>query len=188
MDLGSVFLILALAVLVAWYVSRPFFESQSWQAHVTPSAEEHERSALLAERDRVLNAIQELDFDYALGKIPQEDYPRQRAQMLKQAAEVLRSLDGLAHGKTMKGDFEDQVEAAIAARHREAESRPSRRAGAQPGSDEAHVAQVDDELEALLAQRRRERQGKAAGFCPKCGKAVQKTDRFCPKCGARLSG
>jgi predicted amidophosphoribosyltransferase len=30
-------------------------------------------------------------------------------------------------------------------------------------------------------------QGKAAGFCPKCGRPVQAADRFCPKCGATLS-
>jgi predicted amidophosphoribosyltransferase len=41
-------------------------------------------------------------------------------------------------------------------------------------------------MEALIASRRRERPEKAAGFCPRCGKPVQKLDRFCPKCGTAL--
>ena len=33
----------------------------------------------MAERDRVINSLQELDFDFKLGKIPEEDYPVQRS-------------------------------------------------------------------------------------------------------------
>jgi hypothetical protein len=35
----------------------------------------HEVSALKAERDRVINSLQELDFDHKLGKIPQRIIP-----------------------------------------------------------------------------------------------------------------
>lgn len=180
MDLGSIFLILALALLVAWYVSRPFFTVQNGRVHVDTSSREHQRSALLAERDRLLHAIQELDFDNALGKIPEEDYPQQRAYMLSRAAEVLRALDALDHREPGEQDFEAQVEAALTARR----ASPSTE-DALPRADEVDVSQ-NDELEELLARRRRERQGKAAGFCPRCGKPIQKTDRFCPKCGARV--
>ncbi len=50
------------------------------------------------------------------------------------------------------------------------------------------ASEPDDDLEIMLANRRRVRQEKAGGFCPKCGGAVQKSDRFCPKCGAKISG
>jgi predicted amidophosphoribosyltransferase len=43
----------------------------------------------------------------------------------------------------------------------------------------------DDALEAIIASRRRERSEKAGGFCPKCGRPVQKSDYFCPRCGAK---
>jgi hypothetical protein len=49
------------------------------------------------------------------------------------------------------------------------------------------LASPDDPLEAQLANRRRERQGKAAGFCHKCGGPLQKSDLFCPKCGAKTA-
>jgi hypothetical protein len=44
----------------------------------------------------------------------------------------------------------------------------------------------DDDLEVLLAKRRRDRQEKSTGFCSMCGDPVRKSDRYCPKCGARI--
>ena len=49
------------------------------------------------------------------------------------------------------------------------------------------VVDADDEVEVQLANRKRSRQDKSAGFCPQCGRPVQKSDRFCPKCGYALS-
>jgi predicted amidophosphoribosyltransferase len=54
------------------------------------------------------------------------------------------------------------------------------------GGNGAGSGAPDDELETLLANRRRVRSEKSGGFCPQCGGAVQKSDRFCPKCGGRL--
>ena len=182
MDIGSIFLILGLFILVGLFISRPFLERTS----VSVSQEEHEYSALLAERDRLLNALQELDFDNALGKVPEDDYPSQRSALLQRGAEVLRQLDTYQK-EVPEGDLsagmEDRLEAAIAARRADAA-----RVNAAPqlqtveGIPNSQGA-ADDDLEALLASRRRDRREKAAGFCSQCGGAVQKSDRFCPKCG-----
>lgn len=180
MDLGSLFLLLALLVLVSLFISRPFFEKRLAGSEEALSREDHDRSALMAERDRLLNALQELDFDYALGKIPEEDYPAQRTSLLTRGADVLRSLDSLEPaGGT--GKAEDRLEAMIAARRADAGpgANPVRRAGATGG-------EADEDLEVRLSARRRQRQEKSAGFCPQCGGPVLKSDRFCPKCGNTL--
>ena len=187
MDIGSLFLILALLILVVLFISRPFYERRSAIGLSTVSGEEeHELSTLLAERDRLLNALQELDFDHALGKIPDEEYPIQRAFLLQHGAEVLRELDAY-QAETPQNDAEDRIEAVIAARRADAR-RASARNQEEYSSVQAatRIASIDDNLETLLANRRRERQGKSAGFCPQCGGPVQKSDRFCPKCGATL--
>jgi hypothetical protein len=44
----------------------------------------------------------------------------------------------------------------------------------------------DDEIESMLAARRKGRKGRSAGFCPKCGKVVLVTDQFCANCGKAL--
>jgi hypothetical protein len=178
MDIGSILILLALLILVGLYVARPLFERKSNQI----SQEEHEYSALLAERDRTLTALQELDFDYTLGKIPEEDYPAQRARMLAYGVEVLRSLDAHARQPGTAERAEDRLERAIAERRAQRVTVASAAPIAEPAGSPPSGG--DDQLEAKIAERRRMRNGKAAGFCPKCGSPLQKSDRFCPRCGA----
>jgi RNA polymerase-binding transcription factor DksA len=171
MDIGALFLLLALLILIALFVSRPFFVRQ-------PAAtlqEEHIASTLLAERDRILNALQELDFDYALGKIPAEDYPAQRGSLLQRGAAILRQLDALSPISGPEESAEDRLEADIA----------SRRADAAVKSASVQAA-TDEDLEALIAKRRAVLKDKAAGFCPKCGHPILSSDSFCPQCGYAL--
>jgi len=174
MDIGSIFLILGLLILVGLFISRPFCERKA----TVVSGQEHEFSALMAERDRVLNALQELDFDHSLEKIPEADYPVQRATLLQSGAEILRRLDALL-SEASSGDLEARMEAAIAARSQASSVETGRR-------NLRAIYGPDDDLEALLANRRRSRIEKSAGFCPQCGSPVQQSDRFCPKCGASL--
>lgn len=173
MELGAIFLLLALLILVGMFVSRPFMESRRLSV---VSAEEHEISSLLAERDRLITALQELDFDHVLGKIPSEDYPNMRGNLLTQAAEVLRRLDELQpQAAAAPANAESRVEAAIAARRADASAR----------KPEAKVLS-DEELEDAVAARRAQRKEKSGGFCPNCGKPVLRSDRFCPACGKSI--
>jgi hypothetical protein len=191
MGLGSVFLILALMLLVGLVVSRPFLENSKPIAQKDdPYQLEHKRSTLMAERDRLLRALKELDFDYALGKIPEEDYPSQRKLLLQKGVDILRKLDEIQPGEGTQ-EFDLQLEAAIAAHRVELEdlSHAPNGNGRKPLSRIAGavVASPEDDLEVLLANRRRDRRDKATGFCPKCGAPHQKSDLFCPKCGAKVS-
>jgi hypothetical protein len=181
MDIGSILLILALLILVGLFIARPLFDRRAIIVNGHMGQEDHQLSALLAERDRVLNALQELDFDYSLGKIPEEDYPVQREAMVRHGAEVLRMLDEL-QARPGSSAVDDRLELAIAARRAEVVG-----AGPQPSPSAAPTYREDDEIEARLASRRRERMEKSAGFCPQCGRPVQKSDRFCPVCGSALS-
>lgn len=174
MDIGSIFLILGLFVLVGLFVGRPFLERKA----VPVSPEDRQVSSLLAERDQILNALQELDFDYTLGKIPELEYPAQRSALLQRGADVLRQLDSL-HPDNSNEDAEARLEAVIAARRADLGVAPN-------GASGRLVHAPDDDLEAVIASRRRQHNEKAGGFCPKCGRPVQKSDRFCPKCGAIL--
>jgi len=172
-----------LLLLVALFIARPLMEKRS----VAVSQEEHELSALLAERDRILTALQELDFDYTMGKIPEEEYPAQRAALLQQGAEILRKLDEL-QGVSAQEEADIRLEAAIAARRADASRMPVAVAGngASPLRTAGVATGPDDGLEVLIASRRRQKTEKAAGFCPQCGGPVQKSDRFCPKCGTKV--
>jgi len=175
MDLGSIMLILALALGVGIYISLPLTRHSATEKLVSSKKStddvDHKRSALLAERDRVLTALQELDFDQALGKIPAEDYPEQRTELLTSGAAVLRQLDEIEPAGGTGASAEDRIEVAVAQRR---------------GEVRRVASNGNDDLEMAIAARRRVRTEKTAGFCPKCGKPVQSSDIFCAHCGASL--
>jgi rubrerythrin len=170
MDIGAIFFTLAVITLVGMYVGQPFIQHRGRRA----TQEDHEYSSLMAEYDRAVNTLQELDFDNSLGKVPAEDYPRQRAELLAKGAELLRKLDDLRPQES-SSDAESRVEAAAA----------SRRADSSAGKSVAVLD--DDDLESMISARRKTRKEKSAGFCPKCGKPVQVSDRFCPSCGKAIN-
>lgn len=174
MEIAAILLTLGVIILVGLYLYAPFLERQARRV----SQEEHELSALMAERDRVVNSLQELDFDFNLGKIPEGEYPVQRAALLQKGADILRSIDTLTlpspngrGGNEVQG-AESRLEKAITARRADASAK------------QAEV--TDDDLESLIVSRRKSRNGKSADFCPKCGKPVIASDKFCPSCGKSL--
>ncbi len=187
--IGALFMVLAVAFLVGLYIGQPFLRGLNLTAKQKrkPDSDEAERqrSTLLAERDRILTSLQDLDFDYALGKVPDEDYPLQRMAFMEEGAEVLRELDVLEPQSVLKVSAEDRLEAAVAARRADA------RANGNNGTALAAVgaprrrtlSNGSDEVEKMVEARRQNRPEKAAGFCPHCGKPVQKSDKFCSRCG-----
>lgn len=169
MELTAIFFTLAILILVAIYLYAPFMNRRAHRV----TEEEHDLSALMAERDRVINSLQELDFDYKLGKIPEEDYPAQRAALLQKGADVLRRIDTIAPQPTSIQDADARIEKAIAARRADASVEK--------------LEPSDEELESMIAARRKGRREKSSGFCPRCGKPIMVSDQFCPSCGKSLS-
>ncbi len=158
MDIGAIFILLALTILVAMYLAQPYMDRRA----KVVSAEELELSALFAERDRAISALKELEFDNSLGKVPAEDYRLQRAELMQKGADAMRQIDEYkAGGAPMP---EDGLEDAIAARRADTS---------------------EDDLESLIAARRSKRKAKSGGFCPNCGHPLLSGDKFCTSCGKR---
>jgi predicted RNA-binding Zn-ribbon protein involved in translation (DUF1610 family) len=171
MDIGSILIGLALLIAVAFIVAQPLIEPRRRQV-----AEKGEADRLRQQRDQLLVALRDLDFDHALGKIQTEDYTPLRAELVAEGAAVLKRLDALGQSQPQAGspDLDAKIEQAIAARRK---ARPAA-AGAVCPSCNASV-KADDlfcpRCGAALARR-----------CPKCGTVAQAGDRFCAKCGAKL--
>lgn len=168
MQIVSIFFSLGILILVGVFLYAPFLERRARGV----TEDEHETSSLLAERERVVNSLQELENDYQLGKVPEEDYPVQRANLLQKGADILRKLDELEPVKA-QNDKDARIERALAARRKN-------------GSNQQGEL-TDDDVESMIASRRKGRKAKSAGFCPKCGKPVMTSDKFCPSCGKTLS-
>lgn len=112
MPLSSVLLLLALLVLVALFVARPFLDPRS------ADEGQDEISPWIAERERVLDALAELDADFQLGKVPEEVYQPQRQQLLAKGAQALKELEklGAKPDKDSRVVSDDDLEKIIEAR------------------------------------------------------------------------
>jgi hypothetical protein len=113
MDIGSILIGLALAIAVAAYVIRPLIVGGGELI----TEVDHRLSELQAERDRVLSRIQELDMDFAMGKILEEHYRSQRNELMRYGAEVLKELDeraGLDATPREPVRLDDEIESAVA--------------------------------------------------------------------------
>jgi hypothetical protein len=85
-------------LLVAWpFLKEPVASDDRLDA-LAP--EEEERLRLVEERDRVLAALKELEFDHRTGKIGDDDYRSQVGPLRREAAMALRRLDRYGSGMT----------------------------------------------------------------------------------------
>jgi hypothetical protein len=168
MEPTAILLILTVLLLAAAYIGRPFYIKDARYSRKLNPADgaakdkvDHIHSSLLAEKERILSSIQELDFDYSLHKIPEDLYPVQRTELLEQAAGLLKELEDMGFTQETK---------------------------LTSTSKNSNKVTTDyDELEEMIAKRRTEIKEKNSGFCPRCGRAIQESDRFCPKCGFTIA-
>ncbi len=116
MAVGSVLLFLALLVLVALIVARPLYLTEE------DTFLDSESSQWLAERERVLDALAELDADWNMGKVPKDIYVEQRELLLAKGAIAFEELEkagkpisGRVAQKRVKKNTGDDLEALIAA-------------------------------------------------------------------------
>ena len=183
MDIGALLLLIALLLGVSLYLAAPLMNNHS--TNVLQGTQEV--SSLMAERDRIITALQELDFDFKLGKIPEEDYPVQRAELLQIGAGVLKKLDHLTLNPSSDNTFSKEAQKGVTAESRLEQAAAAHQAdGSSRETSNKSERITDDEIESMLATRRKARKTKSAGFCPRCGKSVLITDLFCPHCGKAL--
>ena len=169
MDIGSLLLGLALLLVVAFLVVRPLLDKTS-----AADREAGPLDRLLFERERVLAALRDLDFDHAMGKTLDDDYVAQREQLLAQGTAVLKQLDSLAPDQAPAPVVDDEIEQAVA----------RLRGRREP-------AAVDDDIEAGLTARRAAPANATAKlgarFCSQCGHPARPDDKFCGTCGLSLA-
>ncbi|GJM39819.1 MAG: hypothetical protein DHS20C20_01010 [Ardenticatenaceae bacterium] len=164
MATGSILLGIALLVLTALFIARPFLRPQEEETELT------EHQLLLQEKELLLDQIQLLDFDLETGKVPVEVHAIQRARLLEQATAVLKAIDEAGGDSTPvktiadSVDVDIEIEAAIARIRR------------QPNQKGEAVAPA-----VSIATNGRAR------FCPQCGTPTDPSDRFCAICGHNLT-
>jgi hypothetical protein len=121
MEFGSLIVVLFLFILSGLYILRPILV----RTRIERRAGSTLRDALTADKERLLQALEELDLEFELDKISQEEHTRSRDLLLAEAAKVLKELDKLpksSPGKKAKPEpalADDELDRMIAARREE---------------------------------------------------------------------
>ena len=106
-----IYVLITAAMMV--FVFRPLFLERGKVDRA--SDRKTKRQALIENREQVLEAIREIDFDHKMGKSEGEDYRETRERYAAQALELINQID---NGNGHAGEIEDQVEQDIASARR----------------------------------------------------------------------
>lgn len=88
-----------LALLAAVFIGYPFYRGPSGSSFFTTN---HRAEELEAQKAEIYKAIKDIDFDFQMGKLSQEDYDELRGQYKSQAVAILREIDA-ASGRARRG-------------------------------------------------------------------------------------
>jgi len=181
-----------LLAAIAYYVGRPLMNARRGSGVGVDVA------SLEVQRDLVYDQIRELDMDHATGKTNDEDHQRIRAELVAQAAALLKQIDGVTQqpiAVSAPAVADDEIEALITARRK---AKPATLAKPSEADLEAAIAarrktptaapKIDQDAEAAIAARRKVPASQASPIltCSKCGKPIDADDAFCAKCGTAL--
>lgn len=176
-------------------LARPAIETALEQEDVAATAGVRE---LREERRRVLRAINELQFDYEMGKLSDEDYRAVREGYELRAVEVMRSLESesalhpeLQQELRRRGLIEDE---SVAQREDEGQpDEPDESATEAPrdeADDDERSAEADQaesgEVQAEPGHAHAQPERALINACEACEGANDPDAKFCKHCGAKL--
>ena len=169
MNLGAIFIGIAILAIAVLYVTNPLLKEQKKQ---TVKAAPVKRDGQSRQKD-ALAAIRDLDFDFQTGKVSQEDYESVRARLVLEAAGYLEK----------QQQEEEKLEALIRARLQQV--RPSgkcEKCGAEIHPQDLFCPTCGVPVKEPAGSKEQP----AQVVCPGCGKSVKEGDLFCTSCGRRL--
>lgn len=138
------------------FIIRPFRQKHTKNVNKTITQAQVEESRVAA-----LSALRDLDFDYKIGKVIEEDYMPARAQLLAEAAQYIQQQE----------QEDDRLEALIQNR-RASRGLNCEQCGASMEAGPRFCVKCGAPVNSAA--------------CPSCGKKIRAGDLFCPSCGCRL--
>lgn len=185
-------IVVALAV---GYVFYPLFRPPGRGLASLPEADA-QLTDLLSERDVVLQALRDLDFDYRMGRLSDQDYQALRARYAARGVAILQHLDAAAGLASEQEALEEGIEAEIRRLRERPAREPVKEAVRAPAAVSLEEA-IEEEVRRLRARpapagakpTRKAARAEArqkAGRCPNCGQPYLPGVKFCARCGRTL--
>lgn len=152
MEFSSLLIVIFIFVLSGMFIMRPFMVNEK-----TPRKSGSGRTdSLIAEKERLLLAIEDLDLEFELDKISNQEHNRNRDILLAEAADVIKQLDKI------------------------------QKTGSSKKKKTSSSGKADDGLEKMINERRQQLKNERSLMCASCGQSVDKGSRFCSHCGEAL--
>lgn len=167
---------LGITAVLGFWVFRPLLQPRPLESLSSQGERGRERVLEQAKAD-VYEAIKEMEFDYGMGKISEDDYQELKSQYTAKAVEILKEVDSVKEG-------ENDIDVAI--------EREVQQLREKQGEDDIGLAVEGEVLKARGKKRSigERKQGEETvwkvNFCPQCGRKVAPKNKFCQGCGVRL--
>lgn len=173
-----IFLALIVVGLAIVWVVYPILRPPMPPFSQTEATRRQRIADLEAQKDSVLQAIKDLEFDHRAGKVSAEDFQNFSARLKMEAAHILKQLDALRteSDSALSEALESEITALRQARRAET---------AEIAVVASSNATLDDDLEAEI-QRARLSSAAKVTVCPRCRYRARPGDRFCAQCGEPL--
>jgi hypothetical protein len=136
-----------------------------------PLVEDDKLVELLGRKDAILQSIKDLEFDYRVGKMSQEDYQRIDQRLRRQAIGLLQQIEKIAPASA---SLDEELESIIAQFRQTAIAAPTTKSPAAPSTSTS--GETSGEVS-----------GEATRFCTQCGKPVDASHKFCAYCGTPIA-
>ena len=120
---------------------------------------------LLGRKDATLQAIKDLEFDYRVGKMSEEDYQRHNQRLRRQAIGLMQQIEKVAPATA---SLDEQLEIIIA----QFRQTTGAAASTPANGDNAAASPATSG---------------ATRFCTQCGKPVASDHKFCAHCGTPIA-
>ena len=170
----EIIILLAIVILTAVFITLPFFKKSTdaenpieQRSNPTENPSLLELKRLNSEKESLYTALNDIEFDYGLGKLSREDYEELKRDYKSNAASVLKRIDEIGQGLQATG-LEDELEKEITAIRK-----------LKP--------QENDKIEEEILKARKQSADKDKYLaCTNCGKQYSAGDLFCSRCGIGL--
>ncbi|MCC6170188.1 MAG: zinc ribbon domain-containing protein [Caldilineaceae bacterium] len=154
----------AISAVAIFYVMRPLLAP----GPAAQVIEDDKLSELVGRKDAALKAIKDLEFDYRVGKLSEEDYQRLDQRLRRQAIALIQQVENLA---PQSSTLDERLEAQIAAMRK-----------VQP---QAAIALSEGDRPLVVpVPAARPGNGAASRYCTNCGHLLEPAHKFCANCGA----
>lgn len=170
----EIIILLAIVIITAVFITLPFFKKSTdvenpieQRSNPTEKPPLLELKRLNSEKESLYTALNDIEFDYGLGKLSSEDYEELKRDYKSKAASVLKRIDEIGQGLQSTG-LEDELEKEIIAIRK---LKP-------PEHDK-----IEEEI--LKARMQAADKDKYLA-CMNCGKQYSADDLFCSRCGIGL--